>query len=898
MDNQLFRDIQTGLDLNGPILSFSTQPVGIETAGSVGLAATFIGIATVSFPGDSSAANSGTIAYQWYGPTGVLAEGTKYVGTATTTLTIVDVVSPADVGSYYVQADYIPSSETGNALNEPISSDSATITASPLLEINAQPSPVTTIAAQDRSFNIDASLTDNGTDLIYQWELDGDDVTDGNIQKSTLTPVVGTQEVIVNQGAVAGGSKSFNIPVGSKKVLIWAAGGTGGHGGGDFVVPNNPSLKCKGGRGGHGMEGIFTLGPKYYQFGANSEGYLPNINQIGDGSVSTTCAVTVTINVGRGGNDGTVSSSAAWAGGGFNAAMSSGAGGEGGAAGASAGTSASGNAGGGGGGGQATWVTISSSRFPTVRAVVAGAGGGCGGAWNQTRLIGSQQLVGSGRQGGDAGPARGPGHPNRGTFEPPNLDWLTVSGDTSVGMTVGGHGVSGHTGQNNDTPGGGGGGGGVNGGNGGHHGHQPGGAHGGGAGSSGYNNEHVLRWTGAYNQRYASQAIGNGYGSIQYTAGQQQVTTIQNVTRTTTISGSSTPELTLNTDGPGIGYTVTCSVSSPRASNSPVQSLEVGYQVESIVEEEDIIVEGIGLNLSTASVSQVNLANGELTLDTIGNGFVGTVPNIQLYSLYAPNKDVNVEMDLWGGGSPDGSSGEGGFARIVFQMKQDEEYVIAGLTDIINTPFVYRKGTLMACVGEGGKSGLIGAKGGNGGGVNMAGSDASGFNHQSGGSGGHAVGIGGLTLTGAYGSAFIAPFLYPGDQQRGNNHAGFTMSCTKGIYWSQQGVAPCADITGNTQFRLSDGTVVSNTGSITRGYKAGYNVIQTAGRGINAFRGGNGAIGGDGGSNHDSAGGGGSGYSDGSVTIVHTTQGGSTSGARVVIRKLDDSLLSRLPSNK
>ena len=102
MDNQLFRDIQTGLDLNGPILSFSTQPVGIETAGSVGLAATFIGIATVSFPGDSSPANSGTIGYQWYGPTGVLAEGSKYVGTATTTLTVLNVISPEDVGSYYV----------------------------------------------------------------------------------------------------------------------------------------------------------------------------------------------------------------------------------------------------------------------------------------------------------------------------------------------------------------------------------------------------------------------------------------------------------------------------------------------------------------------------------------------------------------------------------------------------------------------------------------------------------------------------------------------------------------------------------------------------------------------------------------------------------------------------
>ena len=46
--------------------------------------------------------------------------------------------------------------------------------------------------------------------------------------------------------------------------------------------------------------------------------------------------------------------------------------------------------------------------------------------------------------------------------------------------------------------------------------------------------------------------------------------------------------------------------------------------------------------------------------------------------------------------------GEGGFSRIRFTMKQNDEYVIAGLIDSINTPFVYRKGALMVCVGEGG----------------------------------------------------------------------------------------------------------------------------------------------------------------------------------------------------
>jgi hypothetical protein len=104
------------------------------------------------------------------------------------------------------------------------------------------------------------------------------------------------------------------------------------------------------------------------------------------------------------------------------------------------------------------------------------------------------------------------------------------------------------------------------------------------------------------------------------------------------------------------------------------------------------------------------------------------------------------------------------------------------------------------------------------------------------------------------------------------------------VYWAQQGIAPCADVAVSGKFRISDGTEIANTASITRGYKAGYNIMQTAGRGINAFRGGNGVVGGDGGSGSDGGGGGGSGYTDGSVTVVSTQQGGSTGNAKVIIR--------------
>ncbi len=105
----------------------------------------------------------------------------------------------------------------------------------------------------------------------------------------------------------------------------------------------------------------------------------------------------------------------------------------------------------------------------------------------------------------------------------------------------------------------------------------------------------------------------------------------------------------------------------------------------------------------------------------------------------------------------------------------------------------------------------------------------------------------------------------------------------KGVYWAQQGIAACSDISGSTKFRLPAGTVVSNTTQISRGFKAGYNIIETAGaKDANGGVGGNGATGGSGGS--QGGGGGGSGYNNGSITIVDTQRGGSAANAKVILR--------------
>ena len=54
MENQIFRDVNTFLDINGPVLSFTTHPTGVTgigtTAGTTGGGTVELtGIATVSF---------------------------------------------------------------------------------------------------------------------------------------------------------------------------------------------------------------------------------------------------------------------------------------------------------------------------------------------------------------------------------------------------------------------------------------------------------------------------------------------------------------------------------------------------------------------------------------------------------------------------------------------------------------------------------------------------------------------------------------------------------------------------------------------------------------------------------------------------------------------------------
>jgi len=132
-----------------------------------------------------------------------------------------------------------------------------------------------------------------------------------------------------------------------------------------------------------------------------------------------------------------------------------------------------------------------------------------------------------------------------------------------------------------------------------------------------------------------------------------------------------------------------------------------------------------------------------------------------------------------------------------------------------------------------------------------------------------------------------------GELPDGRN-GGKVEACTTGNYWNSS-FSPCSDI-GNEKFFTAGGQEVSNSTKIQRGYKAdssdqagfrhnGGNSNSAGSDGLFVGGGGSGARGGDAARNNSSGGGGAAGYTDGTVTVIDTKQGGNTSNlASAVIR--------------
>ena len=810
MENNFFRRIPTDLDLNGPILSYVTQPS--DASGDSGASVTFTVVAEALFPGDTEASDGGTITYQWYEVGGsTLSDGSKFSGVTTPTLTVLDLVTPTDQGrQFYCSIGYTPNNEygsaasgTGPSLNGPLDSESATVSVNPELEIIAEPPNRIVGENVTASFNINAGLTDDtyldDGAVEYQWYVNDTAVTEGSTIQLENETVEIIEEIFVNTRDESFNSDgSVTLPETSYDITGTIAAARGGRGGNDSGGYGGP--------GGNGRAANFTL-------------------------TNANAGNTVNFRIGRSGGDGGTGNHPV---GGPAGSSPLAAGGKGGGAGNS------GWSGGGGGGGGASGVV----RGDGTQLVVAGGGGGGGGASLST---------GQAPSGGTGG---------------------SMSASTSsFSASAGGGGAT----KFGDGGGGGAGGGGVP---------------GGGGGGSGQDNSSNGRGGGGGGSRYRSDLSsitseftnnGDGYGNINY-----KFTTITETIvdaleyQNTTFTGTTSDTLNIVSDNANFASvkSVYCVVSHPTATNSPITSDTAYFTLVDTAAQNNIVIETVS-NVNDATISQQNLSSSDVTLQDqdVGDTESGRVTTA--YVLYSPDKDIDVEMDLYGGKGDDNggfTGGEGGFSRIRFTMEQNVEYVITGLSPLVNSPFLYRKGALIANVGGGGDAGTSG-KGGFGGGIGVSGAKGLGRNA---GTGGQRIADGALTSDGIFGSATTLTAVAPDTKATAPN-AGRTIKCTKGVYWKDQGISPCSDV-GTTKFRLSDGTVVDATASIERGFKAGYNINRTGGDGIaNGGDGGNGTTGGVGGQN-GSGGGGASGYTDGSVTVVDTQLGGSTENAKIVLR--------------
>ena len=342
-----------------------------------------------------------------------------------------------------------------------------------------------------------------------------------------------------------------------------------------------------------------------------------------------------------------------------------------------------------------------------------------------------------------------------------------------------------------------------------------------------------------------------------------------------TASGTKTPTLKISSNTIGLNQ-IKCKVTHPTSCSSPIYTNSVNF---SVVAPRSI------LNIETfKETGTENAVLESLDLDVVKTKTLDATNTLELTSLYAAEKDINVTMELYGAkGSDNGlyKGGPGGVSVISFTMKKNEEYVITRIPKLGENGglFLYRKSNLLVVCGAGGNAGTNGNGAAGGGVITNIGVVGG--------------GAGPFTTNGIFGSTSTVnakDVEARGDKIATAPNGGRTITCSKGPYWTQKGFSPCADV-GSVQFYRPDGSVIGNTATITRGFKAGYSILTTAGAGTNnGGNGGGGGVGGQGGIS-GLGGGGGSGYpgtdaiaKSFGVTVSSNSLGGNSGASKVVIR--------------
>jgi len=424
-------------------------------------------------------------------------------------------------------------------------------------------------------------------------------------------------------------------------------------------------------------------------------------------------------------------------------------------------------------------------------------------------------------------------------------------------------------------------------------------AGGGQGGTSAYNRNAVTL------QSASSSASGvDPYIEVEYTSASA---TGKTVTTTTMISGAQSNELTISRDTVGI-HTVQCKVSHPTAVNNPASS--------STRDNSPIWTDKVEFSaLSAVNLTRSNLryeitkdySKGTHKSETV-NLFVQpmTLAGSATHSnatrnihVYPTEEDIAVRITMSGSageGFNGNIGGQGGLSIFTYTLLKNTEYTFKLGCTVEPTcsigrggagAYFYEGGRLLVCCGGGGASGWEpGSNGGRGAGAGIAGERGSG---RWAGQGGEKVNTGELSSEGLrhHPTMGAGAAGLPG---------GKVESCTTGMYWRDQGIAPC-EFMGKGKFRNANGVEAFTTNAfVNRGYKAdtltygfrhngGNNHIQMNGTFIAG--GGSGAWGGQASGAHTSGAGGGSGYTNGSVNMLFSQLGGNkNSQAQALIELL------------
>tara|TARA_A100001201_G_scaffold31401_2_gene33919 strand:- start:15456 stop:17144 length:1689 start_codon:yes stop_codon:yes gene_type:complete len=345
-----------------------------------------------------------------------------------------------------------------------------------------------------------------------------------------------------------------------------------------------------------------------------------------------------------------------------------------------------------------------------------------------------------------------------------------------------------------------------------------------------------------------------------------------------TVSGSRSNTLRISRPSAGTYY-IRAKFTHPTASNSPIYSSTATFNV--VLARAILNYEVFSDSGTSASTGQIDLAQqgGDSYIFRAGGGSEPW----QTTCIYAPERDINVEIELAGArGHASGTKrgGYGGVTRFRFQLQQNTEYVLkightygygvaptGGVYSGGGMTIFYRGAHVVAAAGGGGGAAAKG-KGGHGGGAGQSGADGEG---RGGGNGGRSVGAGSLPYEGSFAGRVGL------DDVPTSTNGGWLSSCTWGGWWrTTQGKSPCQAL-GKVYMYNARGDRISNTtNNIERGFKPGKAFRNNGGRAQKTQdgAGGSGAYGGDAakkGSSH--GGGGGSGYWNGEGQLMLAQRG-------------------------